>query len=653
MLNRKKNLYQSSSKTFLPSQIVDISNRFSLSTSRLRNVNFEAQELVDNEFLQKTNDNDKYKQPNRKRILLFTSKFYISLLLTLVIVISISQVFLFHYYVSINTNSGKRQAEQYAFEEWHCLYPGLDDILDLAQRFGVDLVVIDPDLVGSLNKKGANIGGNQNESTMSKQILSFSQPSKISQESTYKTIVHFTAINETSGGQPSLKLFHNALKNNGYITIKYIDTSQLMQPEVYRRASHLFDDMPLDGVWEHKFSHDSNSQHNSIDYYTEKIHLDSHEDEVSKIYTEFITHIFIVNRTQSIDSSTNKQICKNQARQFTVIHIFVLYNYDYSPSKQWIQPGLVMDEVDKHKLLRYNVHSFDFRIPIEQYYIHQKKKVISLVSPIGTKKERKKRYLNKMRILDPENGSLLSYINNTYIHCKKSQFNISGSVENPNKINKYLSTLDNIKPISDREDRELLINQLATAFHFMNTFSTTYGNFSFWITGATLLAYYKHCDLAIKPTQFNLEARDSNAMRGEDIYNLEIGLFSDEVSAAMLDDLSKANNIGIVMMSDLRKSGSVISFQFKECPIVLFNLYLYEFKKDLFQYYFTTRNSMVMSHKSNKRSKLKRNSARELDIGHHVFNTNDLNLCWTCLEHFKPFRVPCNVYEHLRRIYII
>lgn len=609
-----------------------------------------------NEVDEDDDDDDQIRPPKRNRIPSFSSKFYISLVLTIVIVISISQVFLFHYYFASNTNKFSNKTQNSAFELWHCLYPGLDDVFELAQKFGVDLVVVDPDLIGSLNIDDTNIVGPQTDGQVAassqKQTPSFSEPSKrTNQETPYKTIVHFTAINETSGGQPSLKLFYNALKNNGYIILKYVDSSQSMQPEVYRRASHLFDDMPLDGVFEHKYSHDSNSQHNSMDYFTEN-HLDSHENEVSKIYTEFITHIFILNRTQPIELRNNKQLCINNQARFTVIHIFVLYNYEYDPSKQWIQPGLVMDEIDKHKLLSYNVHSFDFRIPIEQYYVHQKRKVIDLMRPPSNRKSRRKRSLDKIRILEPENGSLLTYANNSYVHCKKSQFNITGLIDNEKRISNYLATLDGIKPIDDKEYREFVVDQIVTALYFMDTFSKTYGNFSFWITGSSLLAYHKFCDLATQQTyDFEAGMNDTNKL-GDNMHNLEIGLFTEEMNATMLDDLAKANNIGIVMMSDWRKSSTLISFQFRECPNVIFNLYLYELRKDFHQYYYITRSSMTMSHKFNKRPKTKRH-LNILDFGHHVFNSNDLDLCWTCIEHLKPFRVPCNVYEHLRRIYII
>lgn len=645
--NRQRLSDLSRSKALLFSQMLAIDSRSSLSARiRARSKQSERQEVV-SEGCQHTS-NDEHLQPNRKRILLFTSKFYISLLLTLFIVICTSQIVLFHYYVSVSTNSIKTR--NYSFEDWHCLYPGLGDIFELAQKFGLDLVVIDPDLVRSLENEETNIGGTQNESTKTKQLPTFTQPLKRGQESTYKTIVHLTAINETSGGQPSLKLFYNALKSNGFSTMKFVDTSQLMQPEVYHRASHLFDDMPLEGVWEHKYSHDTNSQHESTDS-TPETHSDSHENEISKIYTEFITHIFILNRTQSLDLSSTKQLCNNQAR-FTVIHIFVLYNYNYNPSEQWIQPGLVMDEVDKHKLLRFNVHSFDFRIPIEQYYIHQKSETISLVSSTGFGKDYRKRSLKRIRILRCGNGGLLRYANNTYTHCEKSQFNIRGLIDNSGRISNYLSDLDSIKPIGNREDHRLLVAQLTTAFHFMDTFSKTYGNFSFWITGATLLAYHKHCDLAVEFAS-NRQIEGTANKQTDNIYNLEIGLFSDEMNATMLEDLAKANNIGIVMLSDWRKSNTMIRFRFKECPKVVFSFYLYELRKNYFQQYFITRNSMITSNKSNRRSKLKRRSTNEPDAGHHVFNTNDLNLCWTCIEHFKPFRVPCNVNEHLRRIFIV
>lgn len=592
---------------------------------------------------------DGNKRTSRKKII-FSSKSYVAAGLTLVITISIIQVFLFHYYIGFNSRISDG-SQTFAFEDWHCFYPGLDDIHELAQKFGVDLVVVDPDLINLLERRRTNSEDRLNDANRSL-ALTFSEPSKRNQESTHKTIVHLAAINETSGGQPNLKLFYNALKNNGYTTLKYVDSSQSMQPEVYRRASHLFDDMPLEGIREHKYSHDTSLLHSSIDE-PSKYNLDPHDgDEVSKIYTEFITHIFILNRTEPIEVPKNDQsFCNNDRHdeaRFTVIHVLVLYNYDYNPTEKWIQPGLVMDEIDKHKLLKFNVHSFDFRIPVEQYYIHEKRQVLSVTRP--PKVNRRKRSLESIRILEPNKNSQLNYINNSYLHCKASQFDIRGLRDNQKRVSNYLLSLDNSKPISIRESRRFIINQLITAFQFMDTFSSTYGNFSYWITGSTLLAYYKHCDLAIQPISDSMLS-DNN--KPEDvIWNLEFGLFSAEVNTNILEDLAGARNIGIVMMSDWLKAEALISFYFRECPNIIINLYLYELKKDFYQYYFITRNSMTMNHKFTKRLKSK-NYLSNFNVGHHVFNTDNLNLCWTNIEKFKPFRVPCNVYDHLRRIYVI
>lgn len=595
--------------------------------------------------------------------LIFSSRFYIAIVVTLILIAS--QLLLIHYIISstrarklftpYHSDDGGRMEQ-----DWDCICPYFSDVRNLANRFGVDLVVVDPDLLKSLELDSGDLPNSDVDT-----VIDFSRPSKQYQESTDKIIFHLAAINETSGGQPNLKLFYNALKNNGYTVLKYHDTSQVMQPEVYKRPSHLFDDMPLDGVRWHKYSHDSSFlQDESVkthdDYYPE---ASQHGDEVSKIYTEFISHIFILNTTQIYNEEfkENLRICNHQlgSTQFPVIHILVLYNHDHDPSRWWIQSSLQMNELDKHKLLSYKVHSFDFKVPIEETYIHEKRIIVNKVKPGSSRARLKRSSENQIRVFEPEGDRLLRFVNNSYVFCKLNQFNISGSIDNPRRMSNYLIELDNTRPLTELEDVESIRSQLNVALQFMDTFSKAYGNFSYWITGGSLLAYHKHCSLAVVPELFA-----ANKMRLTDkqvsemeysseniLINLELGLFSSEVNDSILNDLANANAIGVIMMSDWSKTNSPITFQFRDCPNLLFNLYLYELRKDFYQYYFVTRNTMTMMHKFNKRQTI--DNSRTLSYGHHVFNTNNLNLCWTRCDNLNPFRIPCNIHDHLRRIYII
>lgn len=619
-----------------------------LKTTRNRRINIQLKNFHQSQISRSTRKN-----------FLFSSKFYISIVITLTLITT--QFFLIHYIIGLT--SSRTLFSDYdnvqSGQDWDCICPGLSEIYYLAIRFGVDLVVVDPDLLESLEKDSSKSQVDNDN------VIDFSRPSKRYQESTDKTIVHLAAINETSGGQPNLKLFYNALKNNGYTILKYHDTSQLMQPEVYRRPSHLFDDMPSDGVRWHKYSHDSTFlQEESVkthDDYNPESEM-AHQDEISKIYTEFISHIFILDTIQTSDQ-VNEELSscelETNSKHFTVIHMMVLYNYDYNPSNFWIQSSLSMNEIDKHKLLSYRVHSFDFRIPIEETYIHEKRNIVSVIKPSAPSGRKKRSSENQIRVFEPKGDRLLNFVNNSYVFCESTQFNISGLVDNPRRISNYLKELDNTRLITKLEDGDFVQEQLSIALQFMNTFSKAYGNFSFWITGSSLLAYHKHCSLAVVPeldfankVRLTDQQTDIHAYSSENILiNLEIGLFLSEVNETVLNDLANANSIGVIMMSDWRKTNSPITFQFRDSPNLLFNLYLYALKKDFYQYYFVTQSSMIMTHKFNK--KQRDDSPKSSSFGHHVFSTNNLNLCWTRCDKLNPFRIPCNVHDHLRRIYII
>lgn len=622
--------------------------------------------------------------------IIFSSKFYISLALTILIVIT--QIFLFHFYIGLRGSGLKRiprigglqfaissfsqGGQQSNFKSsgrfWECKYPGLNEVLDLAAKYELVLVLVDPDLLEALEQLIDETKGEE-------ELPQFSQPFKRNQESTpgHKSIVHFALVNETSGGQPNIKLFYNALKHNGYTALKYDDASQLMQPEVYHRSSRLFDDMPLDAIREHHLKHsrhEADKKNHPVleaaenQFYGDEAvqptsgHFDEEDDKVSKIYTEFIAHLFILNQTKLTNNDDAN--CNQKHKQTMVIHIFVLYNYEYNVENQWIQPGLVMDEVDKHKLLAYNVHSFDFKVPIEHYHIHEKRRVVSVTldsSKYRTEKAgRRKIAPTMLHLFEPEGDRMLRYANNSYSHCKSSKFNISGLIDNSRRMSNYLKSLDTFSPIKESQARDILHQQLVLAFQFMNTYSRAYGNFNYWITGSSLLAYHRHCDLACIPS--DSPTSDSLYETG-DIYaniskvledvvvNLELGVFSNEVNESVLYDLANAQAIGVVMQADWQKTNSApIIFRFQDCPNLIFNLYVYELRRDFHQYYFITRTTMTLRHRFKKRA---RYEAAEATVGHHVFTANNLNLCWTRIGDSHPIRIPCNVYDHLRRIFIV
>lgn len=589
-----------------------------------------------------TVDNPKPKYRHRERTtiqlirdrILYSFRFRTALIITLNILLI--QLALVHYYIimfhgNITYDSSSDSSQLVSIKRCLCRYPHLSDIYLVAQNLEIDLIVIDPDLLELIE-----------EHKQLDQSLMFSEAlTRSRQEATHKTILHLAAINETSGGQPNLRLFLNALKRQGYSLLEYEESSKTMVPEVYEISPRTFEEGPLNGA--------TGNQLDDVDkhYFYRKEYQG--EEKVSKIYTEFVAHIFVINSTRFQQMIT----CKTIAPSFIVIHIVVLYNYEYDEVNKWIQPSLSLNEIDRHKLLSYNVHSVDFRLPIERDYVHLKRPIVKLNQNFSDNKSDK--YLSDpIKIFQPEHGSRLSYVNNSYVHCKPSSFNISNQIVNMRSLSKYLVSLDNSKPVIGDDFRDSLLHQMSIAFSFMNTLSKAYGNFSFWITGSTLLSYHKNCDILAVPSDRLLDSDMADQATNHDdslILTLELGLFANEIDYKVLQDLSDAELIGVSMLSNWRKPNSVISFTLHGCPDIVFNLYQYERRRDFYQDYYITQDSITRSHKLNKKNRLE--GSQQPTFGHHVFKVENLDLCWTRIDRLHPFRVPCLVHDHLRRIYMI
>lgn len=589
---------------------------------------------------------------------LFTSKFAMSIAITVVILIA--QILIVHHY--IGSNSGKifkskqSDLQEYADNHaWLCYSsPYLADIIRLAKRFHLDLVIVDPDLLELLDETGNDAS------------VAFSG-SNLSDSRGDKTIIHLAAINATSGGQPNLKMFYNALKHHNYSLLKYDDNNQAIAPEVYRGPPNMFDDMLADAINDkHAILNDilSTLERKQDNNEGSALVQDEEDVEISKIYTEFMTHLFLLNDTSQRFAKETASECKQahhgaKTSPFVVISILVMYNFEYKPDSHWLQPSLYLDEVDKHKLLSHRVHSKDFRLPLENYYIHEKRQIVALQN---SAKSRIQRQLEGYKVFEP--SRLLSYVNNTYVQCKESSFNISGLIDNTRQMSNYLRLLDTARPLDAPSIfRNNILGQVLVALQFMDVFSSSYGNFSFWLTGSSLLAYHKFCELAMVPSadqsrhgSWPPEAA-GNGNEESVVINLELGMFAMELNSSMLSDLEEAKSIGVTMMSDWRRPNAMVSFHVRDCPNLIFNLYPYELKRDFYEYYYATRHSMIMSHKfktsTKSRQERKQEKRNPYTGGQHIFTTRNLQLCWTRVSGFHPFRVPCDVHDHLRRIFVI
>lgn len=601
---------------------------------------------------------------NPRKTFAYSSKFTFALLITVIIVIS--QVFIVHYYLGLGLgsifrrgSSGAKNFEELLFRHnWLChSYPYLSDVTRLAQKHHVELIIIDPDFLFTLENDNVN---NQQESQID---IEFADGNHKSNQAPgqQKTIIHLAAINETSGGQPNLKSFYKALKNNSYVMLKYDDASQTMPHEVYQRPSHQFDDVQSDAIRDlnHLEQLKGGSTINTPVIFQSDF-------EISKIYTEFISHIFILNNTRSLMSDKCKQSIQQRSATSIVIHILVLYNYEYRPADDWIQSSLHLDEIDRHKLLAYGVHSIDFKVPLEHYYVHPKRDAVK-ISEFSKYIVKTRGPFSYLKIFQPQENRLLTFANNTYLHCKPESFNMTGLIDGNRKISNYIRVIDSARPPEAEILRHNLDKQMAIALQFMNVFSKSYGNFSFWMTGSSLLAYHKFCQLTIVPEGQQMDsahralgsyAKELEIDNYRDVVvNFELGMFASELSQDMLRDLSGANMIGVTMITDWQRPNAHISFRVDDCPSLIFHLYPYELQRDFYHYYFTTKDNLTFNHKFRRKQSSVigdyRPNENSTVQGHHVFNTNNLKLCWTRIDLLDPFRVPCDVHDHLRRIYII
>lgn len=563
--------------------------------------------------------------------LIYSSKFKTALIITIAIIFI--QLALAHYYIIVLYNNraksitGPNGSLLANTENCICRYPNLGDIYLLAHNFGVELVVIDQDLLRIVQNKQAD------DSILLGEVRVRSR-----QESYHKSIIHLAAVNETSGGQPSLRLFLNALKRHGYTFLQYEESSKTMPPEVYQINPYMFDESSSSEL---TFRPNKNERPNLYGMDQD------YEEKVSKIYTEFLGHVFVLNATKPLTRTAS--LCKDSIPvSFIVVHIVVLYNYEYDAENKWIQPYLSLNEVDRHKLLSYNVHSVDFRLPIERDFIHEKRPIINLVNASDTGSDLGS-VANLIKIFHPNYNSRLTFANNSYVHCKPSGFNISNLIDNAKPMSNYLRALDKSQLVAGDDFRTFLLHQVSTAFQFMDTYSRAYNNFSYWITGSTLLSYYRSCDILSVTNRWALDENPEDEAN-DIVLNFELGLFASEISDSILEDLSAAESIGVTMLSNWRKQNSAISFTLRDCPNIVFNLYLYERRRDFYQDYYVTQNLMTRSHKLGRRLSQK---DKHTSLGHHVFKADNLELCWTRIDRLHPFRVPCTIHDHLRRIYVI
>ena len=649
------------------------------------------------------NDSYQLDQSSRRKICFCSRRLLLSIVITLFILIA--QLFLVHYHVGLNIGKVFRSQQSKTHDldrllessshKWLCHgLPQLAHISKIARKFGVDLAIVDPDLLNLLLAERSPKAVDSDDEPVI--VFSGETNTRISQEPDRKSIIHLAAINETSGGQPNLRSFCNSLKHFGYTSLIYDDASQTMPAEIYRRQANQLDDGHSDAIKDQ-----IKSKLGGESLLLQSKNQDALENEiVSKIYTEFISHLFILNRTLQAANKLD-ELSEASGKPFAcqggdalivdppVIHIFILYNYEYKPDEQWIQSSLALSEQDKHKLLRRRVHANDFRIPIQNYYIHPKRTLRTLEDTLAQLHEaellnnKPSGLVAKIKdytILEGFDGQL-NFHNNTYINCAQSQFSISGLLDNTRQMSNYLKLLDTAKPLESGHKLDLIVdNQLSVAFKFMDDFLSSHGSVSYWLTGSTLLAYHKFCKLAIMPSnvQFDLikseedeEENSSGNSNGEQvqaignlIINLELGFFASEFNQSMLNNLAALKSNGVTMISDWRKQqNSYLSFHLADCPNIIFNLYAYELRSDFYQYYYITQSSMIMSHKFKKKTRRKQKTQPETSnknslstsegAHHHVFATHNLDLCWTRTDYFHPFRVPCAVHDHLRRIFVI
>lgn len=619
---------------------------------------------------------------------------YISILLTVTLILA--QVILFHIYVGFDFSNSNHKMKSWQANELSnvikqvsTVLTQLDEVLQLAAKFELDVLLTDSHLIDKLNYISMSTSENKQGSTQYSTRTQQQTQSKVGQENGKQnqepkldSIIHLAIVNETSGGQPNIQLFAEALKSElNFLKLQFDEQSgELLAPEVYEVPISKLNAYSSNELLEQR-------QQNSL---------------ISKVYSQFVSHIFVLAklptesatkrtanntsdkranklRIESHDSKLNK-IPKSHRLLF-VVHLFVLYNFD---DNFWIQHPLELDEMQKHKLLSFNVHSFDFKIGTDFHYLHEKRDLQSLsLSAFGAKSELK--YLNSF--IDNKYKAL-SYENNAFICCKAFNFSIEasrdhhssenvlldfilggniGSVENraiagldslqvktinTNKAtSKYMKSLD--KTELDQIQGSSIEQQLATAVQFFAAFSQTFGNFSYWLTGASLLDYHKFCSLSTNSNQRNLNTNSSY-----EFVKLEFGVFESEFGDNAFEGLRDASDIGVVLLTNLTQAAQQFSFQLvSDCPKVVFHVYLHSMHEVPGKGSFFT-SPLMTRHKINHRSlkRLKVTRAKVIASSEaHIFPRDYLTLCFTNLKLASSsflVKVPCFILEYLRRIFV-
>lgn len=610
-----------------------------------------------------------------------TKSFAVAIVTTATIVII--QLILFHIYIGFNIFDENHVLRSDQDNQFKLMINKLDDILKVSQQFNLEIVLIDPHLLSDIEYADSKYHN-------PKRNIKATSNQKRNQEHQREAVVHLAIVNETSGGQPNIKMFTDALKASGYSTLQFHEKSSFVGPEIYTLPIEKLDSLSYDGIKE---------QHNHLELYTQSFNSKNQGSKnnitnyISKVYTEFLSHLFILDKHISINNegstkshkqlliptdashqhsdTTNSKVPILKVLPF-VIHVLVLYNFEFNPATFWVQPALSLSDQEKHTLLSYSVHSFDFKIPLEYNYLHRK----LFTKPIVTQNVRSEsiKVIRAFHKAEQETQPAhLSFVNNSFIECRKENFNIVAQIQHLHGEHKlvtnYLIGLDKSAPLMSRSssyirtsELENLIDQLATAMQFMTTYSSSYSNFSFWLTGSSLLNYHKFCNLVVDVRTKSVSENNSSRFKyklnenNDDDYmnyqllpridlmiNIEIGVYENEFGNDAFEDLASSREIGVVIISKLSKDRLYFSFRLKECRNIVFHIYLYSKRNlDYESALMTNENKFVKSYSRNKRQPL----------GRHIFLKENLILCLTHLADIGMFRVPCNINDHLSRIYI-
>lgn len=548
--------------------------------------------------------------------------------LAITAVVVVAQLVLFHLYVGFRLDAavarklltgGKWRAD----ERLERALAALGELADLATGLGVQLVLVDEQLL-------ARVRARRHQQTEAELATDTPSQRRLRQEARADTVVHLAIVNETSNGQPNIKRFADELRAR-YLTMQFAEGLATMQAEVYKLSAGQLDALAVDGLAEDAAGGRwrAHAPHNSQERPTDSLGpWEPHESEgISKVYTEFLTHVFVLAKSKREHDNDEPHeaagggkrlsvASQNAARKPApierlpwVAHIVVLYNFEPSPGRLWIQRALALDEARKHRLLAFDVHAFDFQLGIQNSYLHAKRPLGELADS-----EQLPRRLAGLKVF----ASPLNFANNSYVHCEPTNLALAGA--------------SHLTPAREPPDVERLADELATGVQFMDMFARAYGNFSFWLTGASLLSYYRSCELAA-----------AGKRRGPPV-SVEWGLFASEFDATAFNDLATAADIGVSLVSARPRGGATrrtLAFTLADCPHLIFRLFLYELRLD------GARGAFFVSPPMTGGASGQRRRAEQ----DHTFAPASLQLCLTHLPEVGLFKVPCDAREHLQRIF--